>query len=140
MNDDELAPPSEPTTRWFGDDWGAPICQLTPAVPRPNIKCHLCMEPIVEGDRGLVMPFMGSTEGIPAIIHEEGLAQVACHLLCFKKSVLPLESLTDDLEKDLEELETTNPEVRKAREDYERTRDEIIAESRRREMKIVKEK
>jgi hypothetical protein len=38
---------------WFGTDWGAPVCQLTPQVPAPvGATCLWCEEPIATEDSG----------------------------------------------------------------------------------------
>ena len=38
---------------WFGTDWGAPVCQVTPQVPAPvGAPCLWCEEAIDAGDSG----------------------------------------------------------------------------------------
>ena len=42
---------------WFGESWGAPVCQAEQRVPTPVGKqCMWCSEPIAAGDQGHVMP------------------------------------------------------------------------------------
>lgn len=42
--------------KWFGESWGAPVCdgpQLNTPVGLPCARCHV---EIIEGDRGVVIP------------------------------------------------------------------------------------
>lgn len=65
--------------KWFGKNWGAPICE-NPHTPTPvGTPCYLCEDkPIQEGDRGVVMPFCGNPGDPP---------ELAAHLRCFLLSV-----------------------------------------------------
>lgn len=50
--------------QWFGESWGAHVCEGEHvATPVGAICFGSCAEPIVEGDRGVVLPFLGF-EGI----------------------------------------------------------------------------
>lgn len=45
------------SVRWFGADWGAPICSDTEPVETPAGRaCFWCDEAIVEGDSGVTIP------------------------------------------------------------------------------------
>lgn len=130
--------------KWFGENWGAPICETTPQVEVPAVACHLCKSPIDDVARGITMPFAGGpVEGVPSFYDEDdGCEAVACHLACFIRSVLPDEPDPEEeidvdfesmdlagLEQDLQELEKTDPKVRKAREDLDRTVDQLLKRS-----------
>lgn len=70
--------------KWFGKNWGAPICASEDRVATPvGTPCLDCNEPIAEGDQGVVMPF---TDVVDDVIVSR---LVANHLDCFLKSVLP---------------------------------------------------
>lgn len=63
-------------TRWFGESWGAPVCEershaLTPV----GLSCPYCLELIQENDRGVIIPYWGTGEGHP------------WHLDCFLRSI-----------------------------------------------------
>lgn len=67
-------------TGWFGQSWGAPVCEAEDHVPTPVGKpCIDCLETIVLGDRGIVTP----------LLLAEGSITVAQHLECFLKKILP---------------------------------------------------
>lgn len=61
MDDDDLG-----TLRWFGESWGAPVCDPRTRVPPPvGLVCmgHAHMhqdrpEAIESGDQGVTMPFL----------------------------------------------------------------------------------
>jgi hypothetical protein len=78
--------------KWFGEDWGAPLCQIAEQVERPAVHCYMCLMPLGEKSRGIVMPFSGFIRGvdeIPVIEHEDGNFEVACHYECFYRAILP---------------------------------------------------
>lgn len=116
--------------KWFGENWGAPICETTPHVELPAVACHLCKQEFDALDRGVTMPFVGGpVEDVPSFFDEDdNIESVACHISCFMMSILPGEPPLDmvTLEKELEELERTDPAVRKAKEELDRTFGEII--------------
>lgn len=68
--------------RWFGRDWGAPICEETEHATRPEGACQRCKVPFREGDDGIIIPTM-----VP--IREDGhiATSVAYHLDCFLAAV-----------------------------------------------------
>lgn len=74
--------------KWFGQNWGAPIC-TNPHVGTPvGTECYLCRDkPIAEGDRGVVLPFCGEPGDPP---------ELAAHLRCFLLSVTSVEKDTLD--------------------------------------------
>ena len=47
--------------KWFGESWGAPVCEPEghSAVPVGKL-CGGCQEPIRDIDRGVILPFLGS--------------------------------------------------------------------------------
>lgn len=67
--------------KWFGPDWGAPVCRSTPQVLTPEGVCHACDEPITQGCRGLVLPHVAGTPENPS------LTEAPFHLECFLLSV-----------------------------------------------------
>jgi hypothetical protein len=67
--------------KWFGPDWGAPVCRSTPQILTPEGDCGFCEEPITQGSRGLVMPHVGGTPEEPSV------EEKPCHLECFLLNV-----------------------------------------------------
>jgi hypothetical protein len=73
--------PLEPTTRWFGESWGAPVCSPDLHIPVPvGMDCvghehmHENRSPqIEEGDQGITLPYYGPL----------GPVRVAYHLDCW---------------------------------------------------------
>lgn len=64
---------------WFGESWGAPVCVSTDSTDTPvGRDCGFCNEPIKDGDRGLLLPFMGA---------ETEPKDLPYHLRCFLQSV-----------------------------------------------------
>lgn len=71
-----------PPMRWFGDNWGAPVCRETPRVDVPTGRwCSLCNEPIAPDNRGLLLPHVS---GSPETTSVEELPM---HLECFGLNV-----------------------------------------------------
>jgi hypothetical protein len=67
-------------TQWFGKSWGAPCCEEDEHVPTPvNELCARCRELLLEGDQGVVMPFVA--------LGQAGF--LAYHLDCYLKGILP---------------------------------------------------
>jgi hypothetical protein len=65
--------------KWFGENWGAPVCASEDQEATPVGKlCGACQEPIHEGQQGVIMPFMGS---------ETDDKEMTMHLFCFKRSL-----------------------------------------------------
>ena len=63
--------------KWFGDNWGAPVCDEKTHVETPtNAQCTYCSEPIEKDDRGVLIPYIGSDVHIPY------------HIDCLLKTVL----------------------------------------------------
>jgi hypothetical protein len=58
----------------FGESWGAPICDEqdgAPLVETPvGEKCVRCVQPIKEGDQGVILPFIGGPEGQGEIVYD----------------------------------------------------------------------
>lgn len=44
---------------WFGESWGAPICDPVDNVPTPSGTCLYCEESIGPDDSGVMMPVLG---------------------------------------------------------------------------------
>jgi hypothetical protein len=60
------------TVKWFGKDWGAPICVEAPHVWTPvGEKCSWCDEPIARGENGFVLPLITREGARPAYYHYE---------------------------------------------------------------------
>jgi len=68
-------------TRWFGESWGAPICDLADHAPTPvGEPCADCSEPIRESgarSQGLLVPHLDA----------DGASVRPWHLDCFLNSV-----------------------------------------------------
>ncbi len=66
--------------QWFGESWGAHVCEGK-HIPTPvgSVCFGSCGEPIAEGDRGVVLPFMGFDADSPP--------EAPYHLACFMRSV-----------------------------------------------------
>jgi hypothetical protein len=60
--------------RWFGESWGAPVCQIRNkmAVPVDHL-CYECGLPIKEDHRGFAIPFFGGGPVSHAYYHFECL-------------------------------------------------------------------
>lgn len=64
------------TMRWFGANWGAPVCDPTKHAPTPTAPCARCGKPFVEGDRGIILPFHGLPTDPPELpYHHECLME-----------------------------------------------------------------
>lgn len=65
--------------KWFGESWGAPVCTTTEKVEvAPDTPCFSCSKPILPGDRGVVLPFVGRLD-------DSG--EFPWHLDCFLESL-----------------------------------------------------
>lgn len=69
---------AEDAVKWFGENWGAPICRLVEHAPTPQADCLGCNKPIKPEDQGVMLPYSGS-EGDPP--------EVPYHLDCFLEAV-----------------------------------------------------
>lgn len=68
-------------TQWFGDSWGAPMCDPEFHTETPvGLACNECGAVIVVGDQGITMAFVG-VGGEPGV--------VAYHIDCWLAHVLP---------------------------------------------------
>jgi hypothetical protein len=68
------------TFRWFGDSWGAPICNPEVEIDTPVGEfCARCGGQVRAGDRGITLPFHKG-------IHDP-VTREPYHLQCFKESV-----------------------------------------------------
>jgi hypothetical protein len=62
--------------RWFGDSWGAPVCESAEHTETPvGESCLICGTSIVKGDQGVEIPYVyvGTTD----------IRTVVEHLDCF---------------------------------------------------------
>lgn len=67
-------------TGWFGQSWGAPVCDPEDHVDTPVGKaCIECLESIVSGDQGITMP----------LLLAEGSMIIAYHLDCYLRKIRP---------------------------------------------------
>ncbi len=73
--------------KWFGEGWGAPICDMKDKAMRPDVPCYMCHHEFDEYSQGVIMPFAGPEDLIPCIVHADGRLETACHLDCFKEAV-----------------------------------------------------
>lgn len=65
--------------KWFGESWGAPVCdpQNHTETPVGGSCAGLCGDTIREHDKGLVLPFVGHPT----------LTELNYHLQCFMESL-----------------------------------------------------
>lgn len=67
-------------TAFFGQPWDAPVCEMGTQVDTPvGQPCLACEVPLVEGDRGLLIPY-APERGYPHL--------AAWHHGCFLESIL----------------------------------------------------
>ncbi len=65
--------------KWFGESWGAPVCQPEDHVAGlPDAPCTCCNRAFVEGDIGVIVPLIGGP-GDPK--------DVGYHHACFMESL-----------------------------------------------------
>jgi hypothetical protein len=58
MSEDDIG-----TVRWFGPSWHAPVCDPRAHVETPvGNPCAACTVALVEGDRGITVPNLGTCE------------------------------------------------------------------------------
>jgi hypothetical protein len=72
-------------TAWFGESWGAPMCEDAPHVTTPvGALCLHCEEPVRADDRGVTVPQCGLDDLARRLDPERLLApsRVALHLEC----------------------------------------------------------
>lgn len=68
--------------KWFGPFWYAPVCESNARTETPKEPCLVCEIAFVEGDQGLVLPYIGGPDAPP---------EVAYHKHCFLQSLgIPL--------------------------------------------------
>lgn len=67
---------------WFGESWGAPVCDPARHLPTPvGDLCEECMGVITAADSGMLIPYLGGLDG-PTTLD-------AYHLPCFLSTMLP---------------------------------------------------
>lgn len=69
-----------PVMQWFGESWGAPICQHAPHAETPvGEPCDDgCGEPIRDGDQGYLVPLLREREEPVYLAH---------HRACWLRSI-----------------------------------------------------
>lgn len=76
---------------WFGESWGAPVCDEDRHLPIPVGKhCHECMIPITEDDHGMLIPCFGYLDDM-----------LAYHRICFLRTVIPCDMWTDEMRQNM---------------------------------------
>jgi hypothetical protein len=69
--------------KWFGKDWGAPVCSYSKHVETPvGQLCLYCETPIAAGDAGFVIPFLDYPSP------SASFSERPWHRICFAKSIL----------------------------------------------------
>jgi hypothetical protein len=64
------------TMRWFGEDWGASVCEVSEHMKTPvGRECYRCKKGIEAGDQGIIIP------------------GYIWHLECFVQCVVPVEKV-----------------------------------------------
>jgi hypothetical protein len=48
--------------KWFGPDWGAPVCKPEQRCATPEGSCCHCGGKFIPEDRGLLVPYLGGPE------------------------------------------------------------------------------
>ncbi len=71
-----------PRMQWFGESWGAPVCEYAQHAQTPvGSSCaQLCGDSITENDQGFLIPLLG-LDGPPEYL--------AHHIQCWRESVIP---------------------------------------------------
>lgn len=76
--------------RWFGTDWGAPVCKScvqAPMTELANLACVKCNEPIVPTDNGLLIPFIEPDEAEEIDPLVGSVTELAFHHACFMREL-----------------------------------------------------
>ena len=64
--------------KWFGEPWGAPVCEEATHVETPiGVPCLECEQPVEADDRGVILPFLSMEE----------MTESTFHLGCFLDSL-----------------------------------------------------
>lgn len=73
--------------KWFGESWGAPVCEPETKVDTPvDAWCAWCEAPILKTDQGLMISYFEKmTEGDHTTTFEHG--SDAWHLDCFLQNL-----------------------------------------------------
>lgn len=88
MTDKLSKPTNDGRVKWFGESWGAPICDPADKVDVPTGRlCLMCDREILAGDQGLMVTHLGET----ANGAWRGAIRQPWHLDCWLMSVLPPE-------------------------------------------------
>lgn len=66
------------SVRWFGQSWGAPICDPDDHAPTPvDAPCARCWEPLDADARGVLIPHL----------EPDGFRERPWHINCFLESI-----------------------------------------------------
>lgn len=77
---------------WFGESWGAPVCQPERHVSTPvGAVCIECDKPIRMGDTGFNMALSG----------REPATTLAYHRVCFLRTIIPCEMWNTEMKTNL---------------------------------------
>jgi hypothetical protein len=80
--------PDEYPGGWFGESWGAPVCDEMRHLPVPlDQTCPECNKGIRLNDNGMIFP------------GPEGL--LAYHRLCFLRTVIPCEMWSEEMKRNM---------------------------------------
>lgn len=52
---------------WFGESWGAPVCNETEHTDTPEGPCTYCEEDFTETSQGILLPFSGGPDSPPEL-------------------------------------------------------------------------
>lgn len=70
--------------RWFGEDWGAPVCRIAEKASTPHALCARgCGHEIRHGDIGMLIPVYGSAMRSEYLVLLDNVPHIAYHLVCF---------------------------------------------------------
>lgn len=80
------------TVAWFGPKWDAPITDDSPECKPPlGEKCIQCQEPILEGERGVTMPYLTIDDKTREYLNRRGAVHLECHMRSVLGDVAHLE-------------------------------------------------
>lgn len=69
---------------WFGESWGAPVCDPATHKPTPvGQACEECTKEITGDDSGMLIPYVTGAQRYPTV------TLTAYHLFCWLSTILP---------------------------------------------------
>lgn len=79
---------------WFGESWGAPVCEPEQHTSTPVGRiCIECDKPVADGDTGFVTP-LARPDGVESLVY---------HRVCFLRTVIPCEMWDAEMKADMPE-------------------------------------